>query len=26
VLTAESQIRAIVRGRPTYERLRNEYY
>jgi hypothetical protein len=26
VLTAESQIRAIVRGRPTYERLRNEYF
>jgi hypothetical protein len=26
VMTAESQIREIVRGRPTYERLRNEYY
>jgi hypothetical protein len=26
VLQAESQIREIVRGRPTYERLRTEYY
>ena len=26
VLQAESQIREIVRGRPTYERLRAEYY
>ena len=26
VLQAESQIREIVRGRPTYERARTEYY